>query len=70
MSIRRILNKEINLGLNGKLISMALFLILNISFEIFYYMRFKEVMALPVFLAIIFSLMIFQTAKEKVKGRK
>ena len=70
MSIRKIFSKEIRLGLNGKLMAMAIFLIFDISFALVYYMRFEKVTALPIFLAIIFSLMIFQAAKEKAKGRK
>jgi hypothetical protein len=72
MNIRRIFYKEINLGLNGKLIVMVLSVIFWISFALVYYVQFREVMALPVFMAIIFLLMTFQAYKDKnkVKGRK
>jgi hypothetical protein len=72
MSIRRILYKEISLGLTGKLMVMVVSVIFWISLALVYYIRFGEIMALPILLAMIFSLMTFKAYKDrkKVKGRK
>ncbi len=70
MNIRKILFKEISLGLNGKLMVMAVSGVVGVSDALAYYARLGEIMGLPIFMTIVFSFMTFHVYKEKNKAKE